>query len=82
LEEWVAVFENWTVKVETVVHLGNSVVYSVFHQEGRVTGGRGVVAERGAMIYEWVEGMIARVITRQDIDAARAEAERLAEERG
>jgi len=33
------------------------------------------------MIYEWVGGMIARVITRQDIDAARAEAERLAESR-
>jgi hypothetical protein len=33
------------------------------------------------MTYEWVEGMIARVIVRQDIDAARAAAERLAEER-
>jgi ketosteroid isomerase-like protein len=82
LEEWAAVFEDWTVNVETVVHLGNGVVYSVFHQEGRLAGGTGVVRERGAMIYEWVEGMIARVITRQDIYAARAEAERLAESRG
>ena len=34
------------------------------------------------MIYEWVDGMIARVIVRQDNDEARALAERLAEARG
>jgi hypothetical protein len=34
------------------------------------------------MIYEWVDGKIARLISRQDIDEARALAERLARERG
>ena len=82
LEEWAAVFEGFTIKVETVVDLGNGVVFSVYHQEGRPAGGTGVVNDRGAMIYEWVDGMIARVIVRQDIDEARAYAERLAEERG
>jgi hypothetical protein len=57
------------------------VVDPVFHQEGRVIGGSGAVTERGTLIYELVDGMIARVITRRDNDAARAEAERLAEER-
>jgi hypothetical protein len=33
------------------------------------------------LIYEWVDGMIARLIGRQDIDEARAIAERLAESR-
>ena len=82
LEGWAAVFEDWTIKVETVVHLGNGVVYSVYHQEGRPVGSTGLVRERGAMIYEWVDGRIVRLISRQDIGAARALAERLAEERG
>ena len=33
-EEWAAMFEDWTVKAETVVDLGNGVVYAVFQQEG------------------------------------------------
>jgi ketosteroid isomerase-like protein len=82
LEEWADTFEDWTIAVETVVDLGNGVVYSVYRQEGRLPGGSGVVTERGALIYEWVDGMIARVIARQDIDETRATAERLAESRG
>ena len=54
LEGWAAVFEDWTIKVEAVVHLGNGVVYSVYHQEGRPVGSTGLVRQRGAMIYEWV----------------------------
>ena len=40
------------------------------------------MTERGAFIYEWVDGMIVRLINRPGIDEARALAERLAEERG
>jgi ketosteroid isomerase-like protein len=82
LEDWAGTFEDWTIKVETIVHLGNGVVYSVFRQEGRPAGSTGVVTERAALIYEWVDGMIARLISRQDIDEARALAERLARSRG
>jgi ketosteroid isomerase-like protein len=82
LEEWAGVFEDFKITVETVVELGNGIVFSVFRQEARPVGSTGVVKERGAMIYEWVDGMIARVIVRQDIDEARAAAERLAESRG
>jgi ketosteroid isomerase-like protein len=81
LEEWAGMFEEWTGRVETVADLGNGVVYSVYRQEGRPAGSTGVVTDRGALIYELVDGMIARVIARQDIDEARAAAERLAEER-
>ncbi|TMM15312.1 MAG: nuclear transport factor 2 family protein, partial [Actinobacteria bacterium] len=31
LEEWAGVFQDFTVKVETVVDLGNGVVFSVYH---------------------------------------------------
>ena len=82
LEGWAGVFEDFTIKVETVVDLGNGVVFSVYRQEGRPLGSTGVLKERGAMIYEWVDGMIARVIVRQDNEEARALAERLAEARG
>ena len=82
LEEWAGTFEEWTIKVETVVDLGNGVVYSVYRQEGRPAGSTGVVTERAALIYEWVDGRIKRVIVLRDIDEARAAAERLAEERG
>jgi ketosteroid isomerase-like protein len=82
LEEWTGTFEDFKIRVETVVDLGNGVVYSAFHQEGRLAGSTAVVAERAAMIYEWVDGMIVRLISRQNIDEARAEAERLAASRG
>jgi ketosteroid isomerase-like protein len=81
-EAYAGMFEDFTTKVETVVDLGNGVVYAVFHTEGHLAGSTGVVTETGAHIYEWVDGVIARVIVRWDIDKARAAAERLAEERG
>jgi ketosteroid isomerase-like protein len=80
-EEVAATFEDFAIKVETVVDLGNGIVYSVYRAEGRLAGSTGVVTERTAMIYEWVDGRIARLITRPDIDEAGAAAERLAEER-
>jgi ketosteroid isomerase-like protein len=82
LEEWTGTFEDFKIRNETVVDLGNGIVYSAFHQEGRLAGSTAVVDEKGAMILEWVEGMIVRVIRRQDIDEARAAAERLADELG
>ncbi len=81
-EEWAGMFEDFTVKVETVVDLGNEVVYAVYHAEGRPAGSTGVVTECVALICEWADGMITRVIARRDGDEARAAAERLAQERG
>jgi ketosteroid isomerase-like protein len=80
-EEVAATFEDFAIKVETVVDLGNGIVYSIYRAEGRLAGSTGVVTERTAMIYEWVDGRITRLITRPDVDEARAAAERLAEER-
>ena len=74
-------FEDFAINVETVVDLGHGIVYTVFRQEGRPAGSSAVVTERGVMIYEWVDGMIARLISRQGIDEARVAAQRLAESR-
>ena len=81
-EEWAGMFEDFTVKVESVLDLGNGVVYAVYHQEGRPAGSTRVVTATGTYTYEWVDGMISRVILGgAEIDEARAAAERLAEER-
>jgi ketosteroid isomerase-like protein len=79
-EEWFGMFEDFAIEVETVVDLGNGVVYSVYRQSGRPAGSTGVITLRAALVYEWVEGKIARLIGRQDVDEARALAERLAED--
>jgi ketosteroid isomerase-like protein len=79
-EEVESMFEDFAINVETVVDLGNGIVYSIYRAEGRPLGSTGIVAERTAMIYEWVDGRITRLITRQDLDEARALAERLAQE--
>jgi ketosteroid isomerase-like protein len=81
-EEFEGMFEDFTIKVETVVGLGNGIVYSVYYTEGRPAGSTGVVAERLALIFEWVNGKIVRLIARRDATEGREVAERLAEERG
>jgi ketosteroid isomerase-like protein len=82
LEEWAGMFEDYTVKLDTVLDLGNGVVYSVLHQEGHPPGSASVVTFRAALIYEWVDGRIVRFIGHLDIDEGRALAERLAASRG
>jgi ketosteroid isomerase-like protein len=81
-EEWFGMFEAFAIEAETVVDLGNGVVYSIYRQSGRPSGSTGVVTLRAALIYVWVDGMIARLIARPDVDEARALAERLAESKG
>jgi ketosteroid isomerase-like protein len=79
-EEFFGMFEDYTIRAETVVDLGNGVVYSVYQLEGRPLGSGAVLTERAALIYTWADGMIARVLARRDIDEGRATAERLAED--
>ena len=80
-ERYAAMFEDATITVETVVDLGNGVVYAVYHGQGRPLGDKGVFTARGAYIFVWREGMITRVIACEDNDTARTAAERVAQER-
>ena len=81
IEEWWGAFEELRYELEEVLDLGNSVVFAVVRQDARPAGSTGHVRAREAYVYEWVDGMIARVTIYLDIDEARAAAERLAEER-
>jgi ketosteroid isomerase-like protein len=81
LEDWWGAFEELRFELEEVLDLGNGVVFAVVLQAARPAGSTGFVRAREAYVYEWVDGLIARVTIYLDIDEARAVAERFAEER-
>ena len=82
LEDWWSAFEELRFDFEEVRDLGSGVVFAVVLQDARPGGSTAYVQAREAFVYEWVEERIARVTIYLDIEAARAAAERLAEERG
>ena len=81
LADWVSSFEDLKIEPEEILGLGNGVVLTVYHQEGRPIGGTNYVRVRSASVSVWVDGMIVRTTIYPDIDEARAAAERLAEVR-
>ena len=81
LDDWLASYEEFEAEAEEVVALGSGVTFGVFWQRGRLVGSSGQVQLRFALTAEWADGVVVRAITNPDIDAARAAAERLAEER-
>jgi ketosteroid isomerase-like protein len=80
--EWWDAFDELHFEPEEVVDLGSGVTFSVVRQDARPAGSAGQVRTREAHVIDWVGGVAARVTVYQDIDEARAYAERLAESRG
>jgi ketosteroid isomerase-like protein len=84
-EDWVGAYERLAFEADEVLDLGNGVGLRVATQRGRpagsTAGSSGEVRQRLANVGLWVDGLIERVTSYQDIDEARAVAERLAEER-
>ena len=78
---WFSTYEEWTMETETILDLGNGVVYTVNDQHARLVGSTGAVRLRDAWVCDFVEGQQVRLTVYPDIDEARAAAERLAEER-
>jgi ketosteroid isomerase-like protein len=81
-EDWLRGYEEWEIVPEEIVDLGNGVTLTVLLQNGRRVGSTGRLQLRYASVSEWVEGLLARTTNYSDIDVARADAERLAGERG
>jgi ketosteroid isomerase-like protein len=46
-EDWFDSYEEWAMETETLLDLGNGVVYGVQEQKGRVAGSSGAVHFRG-----------------------------------
>jgi ketosteroid isomerase-like protein len=83
LDEWFGSFAELRFEVEEFVVLDDGVVLAVVSQEGRPVGVDGQVHQREGWAIHWsADGLLVRLTTHNDIDEARAAAERLAKERG
>jgi ketosteroid isomerase-like protein len=80
--EWWDAFEELAIEPEDILDLGHGIVLVVARQNARPAKSTARVQRREAYVLEWVDDMIRQVTVYTDIDAARAAAERLAEERG
>jgi ketosteroid isomerase-like protein len=80
--EWWDAFEEVALEPEDILDLGHGIVFSVVCQKGRPANSTGRLERREAYVLEWVEDMVRQVTVYTDIEAGRAAAERLAEERG
>jgi ketosteroid isomerase-like protein len=78
-EEWSGAYEEWDINVDQIDDLGNGVVLVVNHQQGRLVGSSGHVHARGAFLFRWIDGRIARVTIFPDADEGHAAARRVAE---
>jgi hypothetical protein len=82
LADWTGAYEKQEMREWEGRHLGNGVVFVVTVFDARPLGSQAQVRERWAFTVIWEKGMISRVVAIRDAEAARATAERLAEERG
>jgi len=81
-EDWWHTYEDHQQEVEEVRDLGDGVTFNVVLQRARLPDTTGALQNRYAVIATWANGLIVKQTNYQDIDEARAAAERLAEERG
>jgi ketosteroid isomerase-like protein len=81
-EEWLGAYEEFEIEPAQILDLGNGVVFAVVCQNARPVGSTGYVQMHHANVGVWVAGLIVRVTHYDDIDKARAAAQRLAEARG
>ena len=82
LKIWWEMFPAIVTEVDEVLDLGNGVVFQAVTQRGPPAGSTGDIRQRSARVLVVVNGLIEALTSYNDIDEARAAAERLAEERG
>jgi len=81
LDDWLGGYEEFEFELEQILDFGNGVVFAMVHQNARPVASTGYVQMHHANVMVWVNGVTARAPHYNDIDEARAAAERLAEER-
>jgi hypothetical protein len=83
LEDWLGNYEEFEFAMEEVHDLGHGVAWTVVLPRGRPRGGSSFDEFRyGNCAVSEDDGLIERMVFSTDIDAGRAAAERLAQERG
>ena len=75
-------FQDFEFQGEDFNNLGSGLTFGVLVQRGRPHGSDRFIETRMGVVATWRDGRIARARNYQDVDEARAAAERLAEERG
>jgi len=81
IEEWFGGYDELRWQVEELLDLGSGVVLEVVYQRARPVGVAGYVEQREGWVVVLEEGFEVKCSIYQDIDEARAAAERLAQER-
>jgi ketosteroid isomerase-like protein len=82
IEDWRRPYEEYDSQVEELLDLGDGVVFAVALEKGKLRGSNAVVHMRSGFVLLFDGDLLVRLTTSQDIDEARAAAERLAQERG
>jgi ketosteroid isomerase-like protein len=84
LEDWTRPYEDSRSELEENRDLGHGVGFAVVVQHGRLPGSASWIRFRYVAVATWVNGRIEKQANylESEIDEARADAERLAEERG
>jgi ketosteroid isomerase-like protein len=81
-EDWRGAYRDFEQGLDEFRGLGNSVVFVVIRQRGRLPDSSGFVELRYAAVATLSDALVERATAYTDLDEARAAAERLAEERG
>jgi ketosteroid isomerase-like protein len=77
-QDWIGAFDEFEMKLEEAVDLGNGVVYAVARQRARSAGSRDDLVLRHTAVSVWEDGLIASVTNYSDLAEGRAAAEQLA----
>lgn len=80
-KDWIGAFDEFEMKVEELVDLGNGVVYAVARQSAS-SNGANPLRLRHAAVSVWEDGVAVLVRNYPEIEEARAIAIELAESRG
>ena len=80
-EDFIESFHDFEIDNKDHRDLGSGVTFGDLIQRGRPHGSDGFVESRFGVVATWRDGRIARATSYEDVDQARADAERLAEER-
>ena len=73
-EDWIGAFEDFEMEPEELLDLGHGVGFGVARQSGQPLGSTGHVELRYAQVVVARDGVVVRLTTYADIDAARAAA--------
>jgi ketosteroid isomerase-like protein len=83
-EEWTGAYEQFEIEIDEMLNYGSGIIFGVFTMRGRPVGGTGDVRYRIAQVQTWEDSLIVRITGApgNEIEKARAAADRVAEERG